>query len=183
MQVIKYPVEESGGGAGTLCVRDSNGILPIHRACSRRYAPFELIRYLAEQAPASLYISNNNNGALPIHVACQFGVSLQIVKCFIEDNDGADALRAHDNNGYLPLHTLCGSNNPSLKTVEYLVKTNAAALSTRWISGDLPVTLAYESASLIVVYTLIRDDACTRSCRIVVNSTEGNTSYMNQTII
>jgi len=152
---IKYLVEENGG-PGTLTASDSNGSLPIHLACSRLGAPFELIQFLVEQDPATLYIANNNS-ALPIHMACQFGLSLQEIKYLVEENGGAETLQAYDNNGYLPLHTLCQTNNPSLKTVEYLVNSYPAALSTQlMMSGDLPVTLACESASLSVIYTLIR---------------------------
>ena len=169
--------------------------LPIHLACSCSHVSFEMIQYLVEQAPSTLCISNNN-GALPIHVACQFGVLLQVIKYLVEENGGADTLRSRDNNGDLPLHTLCGSNQPSLKTVEYLIKTYPAASSTRnnngalplhvlcgstvppalksvecliksypaalsartSCSGELPITLACESASLSVIYALIRGD-------------------------
>jgi len=157
LPIIKYLIEENGG-AGTLSARDNRGSLPIHLACSRHHAPFEIIQYLGVHSPSTLFVSNNN-GALPIHLACQFGASLPIIKDLVEGNGGtAETLQAPDNNGYLPLHTLCGSNNPSLATVQYLVQTHAAALWTRSFGGDLPVTLACESASLNVIYTLIRGD-------------------------
>jgi len=157
LPVIKYLVE-ANGGTGTLTASDSNGRLPIHLACSCYHVSVEMIQCLAGQAPSMLFVSNNNE-ALPIHVACQFGVSLQVIKYLVEENGGADTLHSLDNNGYLPLHFLCGSDQPSLEKVQYLIKVNPAALSTRSISGDLPITLACESASLDVVYTLLRDYA------------------------
>ena len=68
------------------------------------------------------------------------------------------ALWSRSSNGALPLHVICELPNPSLKPVECLIKAHPAALSTQNHRGDLPVTLAGESSSLSVIYTLVRGD-------------------------
>ena len=96
---------------------------------------------------------------MPLHTLCESHEALletveYLIKAF------PSALSTRDSNGAFPLHVLCGTPSPSLKCVECLIKANPAALSTRTtISGDLPITLACESASLEVIYTLLRDYA------------------------
>ena len=154
LRAIKHLVEQD---PDSIRKRDGNGNLPLHIACHYS-TPVGAIQYLVKQDPATLHIPNSD-GALPIHLACRARASLNDIKFLVEDSGGVSTLCARDNSGQLPLHSLCGSDEPELKVVECLIKTYPAALSTRTTSnGDLPVTLACESASLSVIYSLVRGD-------------------------
>ena len=68
-------------------------------------------------------------------------------------------MNARDRQGALPLHVLCGSTNPSVRTVQYLVQSFPATVSTRTHAGEYPFLIAAcetASASLSVVYELVR---------------------------
>ena len=98
--------------------QDDNRAWPLHIAC-RANAPIKVLRFLAEQDAAVLFM-NDNAGYLPIHAACRGGAPLEKIKFLIEKG-GVGTLCARDNQCALPLHVLCQSQ-PSVDVVKYLLK-------------------------------------------------------------
>ena len=153
-QAIQYLVEQD---PGALHISNNHGALPIHLACQSG-ASLRAVKYLVEENDGDATLGAcDSNGFLPLHSLCGSAEStLEMIEYLTKAHPAA--LWTRNSNGALPLHVFCDSPNPSLKPVECLIKAHPAALSTRNHRGDLPVTLAGESSSLGVIYTLIRGD-------------------------
>jgi len=152
-QAMQYLVEQD---PGALHILNNHGALPIHLACGSG-ASLRAIKYLVEEnGGAGTIFTCDSNGALPLHFLCgSTEATLETIEYLT--NAHPAAVWTQNNHGALPLHALCGTPDPSLVAIKRLVNAHPSALSTRTsTSGDLPITLAGESASLDVIYTLIR---------------------------
>jgi len=116
-----------------------------------------------DQNAATLRMANAQS-RLPMHLACYGGVSRSILEFLItaerkiEGSEGQQlySLSARDENGFLPLHTLCDSGAASLRALQYLIQAYPASVQMQTLQGDYPVTLACPTATLDMVYTLLR---------------------------
>jgi len=153
-QAIQYLVEQD---PATLHISNNDGALPIHLACQSG-ASLQAIKHLVEDnGGAGTLCARDSNGNLPLHVLCGSTEStLETIEYLTKAHPAA--LWTGNSYGVLPLHSLCETPSPLLKAVECLIKPYPAALSTRTSNGDLPTTLAGRSASLSVIYTLVRGD-------------------------
>ena len=148
-------------GTDLIANRDDSGKLPIHIAC-RDNAPVEVLTLLVEMDRATLQIADHHTGSLPIHLLCCNGTmpteKYANVRHFVEQGgDGTPTARNHK--GALPLHNLVASNNPALRTVQYLIQSFPGAVTARTDEDLYPFMVAAcetSSASLSVVYELIR---------------------------
>ena len=156
LQAIQYLVEENGGAGTLLCKCGFNGNLPIHFACHRDFAHFEVIQYLVQQESAMLHIPNNI-GALPIHLVCQTDASLLVLKYLVEQDP--DSVRTRDGNGNLPIHITCRHRNYRHATIRFLVQQDSATLQISNNAGALPIHLATQyHASLLSIKYLVEED-------------------------
>jgi ankyrin repeat protein len=136
--------------------RDASGKLPIHIACQNK-APVEVLALIAEQDAATLQMADYM-GTLPLHDLCCGAIDDSSVRCLVE-HGGVGTLAARNRDGALPLHLLCGSQNPTLRTVQYMVQSFAGSLATRTNADQYPFMIAAcdsSTASLSVVYELVR---------------------------
>jgi hypothetical protein len=68
-------------------------------------------------------------------------------------------LAARNHHGALPLHLLCGSTNPSLRTVQYMIRSFPESVAAQTNVGQYPFMIAActsSTPSLSVVYELVR---------------------------
>jgi len=75
--VFKYLVEESGGGAGTLCARDKNGYLPLHSLCESGGPQLKAVEFMVKAYPAALS-TRTQRGDVPVTLACE-AASLEVI--------------------------------------------------------------------------------------------------------
>jgi ankyrin repeat protein len=124
---------------GALSVADINGNLPLHLACYHG-APLYVVRYLVQEYPESLQVTNKDGG-LAVHYACNCnrGSPLEIVRYVVQENP--KSLQVTDINGQLPLHHACNHGAP-LELVRYLVQQYPESLQVIGINGKTPIDLA-----------------------------------------
>jgi len=119
----------------------TNFELPLHVACCTR-APIEVLRFVVDQDPASLY-SSDGSGCSPLHAACRAGAPLETLQ-FLVEAGSARTVFARDHNGALPLHLLCKAQ-PSVDAIKYMVRSHLTSASIKTDDGDLPVMVAVKS--------------------------------------
>jgi ankyrin repeat protein len=138
--------------------RDNTRKLPIHFAC-RSKVPVEVLSLLTEMDPTTLQLADDS-GALPIHslFCCDHPTEYASVRYLVEQG-GVGTLAARNRDGALPLHVLCGSQNPSLRTVQFMIQSSTGSVAAQTNFGQYPFMIAAHSsstASLSVVYELVR---------------------------
>ena len=142
--------------------RDDSGKLLIHVACEAN-ALVEVLSMLTEMNPAALQIADHT-GSLPIHLLC-CSLTTPTEKYasvrYLVEQGGVRTLAARNHKFALPLHNFVASNNPPLRTVQYLIQSFSRAATARSDEGLYPFMVAAcetSSASLSVVYELIRSN-------------------------
>ena len=138
--------------------RDDSGMLPIHFACQVN-APVEVLSLLTEMDPTTLQIADYS-GALPMHSLFYSDHPVEYASVqYLVEQSGVGTLAARNQDGAMPLHVLCGSQNPSLRTVQYMIQSFSGSVAAQTNSGRFPFMIAAgesSTASLSVVYELVR---------------------------
>jgi ankyrin repeat protein len=127
---------ERGPKALLLVPRHDDGTLPLHGAASRDYDPsaFEVVRYLADQAPEALPVADHR-GFLPLHEAvstsrgpfrshfwkCRMPVVRHLVKALPQ------ALEVKDGSGRIPLLVAAEADAP-LEVLLHLLTSGPPSL-------------------------------------------------------
>jgi len=154
--------------------RDTQGKLPLHAAAGKG-APIQVLEMLEFRGA---YRVPDYTGALPLHhytwwcSRCKAATvplqSKDVIQYLVERGGGVDTVRKRDRYGRLPLHNLFlkereeddsgfkSHGGPTLEVVKTLVDAYAASLGVRTSTGDLPLTMTGASASLDVIYHLLR---------------------------
>ena len=138
-----------------VAVKSSQGITPLHMACSRGNFPAveEIVNH-----DASCISVPDNHGDTPLHEACLQG-SVKIVKLLIEK--GAD-LSAYNNDYEIPLHVACKEGHVDI--VKELLKPGhgdvKSMIAARDNEGNSCMHLAVESGvfETVKVLLLLRAD-------------------------
>jgi ankyrin repeat protein len=136
--------------------RDATGKLPIHIACQNK-APVEVLSLIAEQDAATLQMADYM-GASPLHELCCGAVDDSSVRCLVE-HGGVGTLAARNRDGAMALHLLCGSQNPALRTVQFMIQSFPGSVAAQTNADQYPFMIAAcdsSTASLSVVYELVR---------------------------
>ena len=138
--------------------RDESGMLPIHVAC-RSKAPVEVLSVLTEMDATTLQLADDS-GALPIHslFCSRYPTEYASVRYLVE-HGGVGTLAARNLEGAMPLHVLCGSQNSSLRTVQYIIQSYSGSVAAQTNAGQYTFMIAAgetSSATLSVVYELVR---------------------------
>jgi hypothetical protein len=98
---------------------DESGKLPIHIGC-RSKAPVKVLAWVVEHDAATLHMVDYCTGALPLCDCCHGAVDYSSVRYLVKQG-GVGILAARNRNGAFPMHVLCASQNPSLRTVQYML--------------------------------------------------------------
>ena len=122
---------------------DESGQLPLHVAL-RDNATLGSIKLLVKGNPSALQ-TVDNSGTLPLHVACQHHHSPSVVEYLIGLN--SSTLEMKDRWQNTVLHFAChGANHAMIAFL--LEKYDAAFVSTRNSSKQLPIDLLFESEAV-----------------------------------
>jgi hypothetical protein len=106
---------------------DNDGTLPLHFACCNNEVLLDVVRYLVQEYPESLQVTNNG-GWLPLHFAFERGMlaPLDVVQYLVQKYPD------------LHIHQAC-SNMAALDIVRYLVQEYPESLKVTDNDGDLPL--------------------------------------------
>ena len=119
--------------------RNDKSKLPIHMAYEAN-TPIEVLALLVEMDPNTLQIADHT-GSLPLHLLCCSSTTpteYRIVLCVLEQG-GIGTLASRFAS---PLHNLVASTNPTLRTVQYVIKSFPGAVTTRTNAGLYPFVVA-----------------------------------------
>lgn len=149
-------------------------LLPLQLSL-RRGAEVSMERDLSEllgpsDENAATLLAANAQARLPMHLACSGGVSRGILEMLLsterklEGSEGDQqprSLSTPDENGFLPLHALCDSGAASIDALQCLIRAHPGSLCQARDpysdhATDYPLALACPTATLGVVYTLLR---------------------------
>lgn len=142
---------------------DERGFLPLHYALNSQLK-FELIQYLIEQAPETLFEPTKKDGALPVHLACYLPSNtnyynthdsyrnaaicqLQIVKYLVQLFP--ESLQHRDNHGRFPLYYAQMQQIMSSRTTTYQETNHEATAAIddlavlRYILQQYPLALEF----------------------------------------
>jgi ankyrin repeat protein len=154
LKIIAFLVDQD---RESLNARNQDGELPLHVACVTSANP-EIIEFLVDYAPGSLFLPRTTDGAYPLHVALERGASsdTEVIKMLLKRHDPA-TIMLRNNAGETALHVACRCGVP-FEIVQSLVHHYKASVQAVTPQGDLPLFLvcATVEPSLDVIFLLLK---------------------------
>jgi ankyrin repeat protein len=154
LEIIAFLVDQN---PRSLSARNQGGELPLHVACVTSANP-DIVRFLVDQAPQSIFLPRTADGAYSLHVALERGASSdsEVIKMLLERHDPV-TIMLRNNVGETPLHVACRCGVP-FAIVQSLVHHYKASALVVTPQGNLPLFLACASAepSLDIIYLLLK---------------------------
>lgn len=116
--VVSYATPETASRC------DSDGLLPLHWACSGSPTEEAVQSLLQAYPPGASH--TDQEGSTALHFACHYGASLEVVQLLLRENPDAVAIR--DAHGRTPLHHAV-TKSASLEILQALVQTNPSTIT------------------------------------------------------
>jgi len=139
--VVKYLAESN---PSFLLAKDVYDQTPLDVACKNRSITAEIIKFLLEACPSSVYQRNNCNG-LPMHSLCgekdmDDEVAIEILRLLLEAHPGS--VSEIDSDMELPLHQAAAATNKSPDFCKILVDAYPESIRRGDDTSSLPLHLA-----------------------------------------